>query len=131
MPAIELGHWAAAQQVVERWRADAHTILAAALRDEAQESAQADAVTLCTFLAQREGRRINRGAALSTLHWTAARLDAAVAETGGRVREEKDKSTGGRPAVSLVLTGDAGDFARTDDASKGAAEPVEWEEGEL
>ncbi len=63
-PVITVGHWAAAQIIAERWRADAHRILAAALEADAQEATNKDVETLIALL--RNGSTL-RGDALQKL----------------------------------------------------------------
>lgn len=105
VPTVTLGHWAAAQEIAERWRRDAHAILAAALREEDGDVTTAAATRLMTALSQ-EGGRLSRRDALRRLHCTAAHLDSAIQAAGGRVRDVKQE-TGGRPAEWLELTPDA------------------------
>jgi hypothetical protein len=130
-PTLDLGHWAAAQQITERWRADGHRILAAALDADAQEAGQSDVETLIDLLGRR-GRQ-KRGEVLRALNWSATRLSLAVSGSGGRVVEMQEP-TGGRPAVWLMLAGHAntGASPKAADGDLGgtSAEP-EFEEGEL
>ena len=113
LPVIEIGHWASAQQIVERWRADAHAILAAALREEGAEATQRDSDRLVRFLTDAGGQ-LGRGDLLRLLHWPAARLDTAIGAARGRVRQV-NQQTGGRPAawVELVQPTPAEDGAVT------------------
>jgi hypothetical protein len=87
--------------VAERWRGDAHAILAAALRDETGEVLAAAAARLVAALAQAGGR-LSRRDAQRRLRYTATQLDGAVRAGGARVRERRE-TTGGRPAEWLEL----------------------------
>lgn len=130
-PVLDLGHWAAAQQITERWRADAHRILAAALDADAQEAGQSDVETLTDLLGRRG--RLKRGEVLRALNWSATRLSLAVSASSGRVVEVQ-APTGGRPAIWLMLVGQANSGAPPNsvegDLGGTSAEP-EFEEGEL
>ncbi|MBI2760051.1 MAG: DUF3987 domain-containing protein [Chloroflexi bacterium] len=123
-PVVRIGHWAAAQQIAERWRTDAHAILAAALRDEGYESATTDAERLGQLLTRQD--RMLRGVVLQTLHWTAARLDAAIVAATGRVMAKEEKS-GGRPRIWLSVASDAGPVPDEGTDTNGTSG---WEEGE-
>jgi hypothetical protein len=100
VPTIELGHVAAAQAIVERWRHDAHRILASALEDEAQEASAADSDRLIAFL-EESGPTV-RSLVLQGLRWKATRLDLALSAAAGRV-QETTRATGGRPATALEI----------------------------
>jgi hypothetical protein len=116
-PAVALRHWAAAQEVAERWRRDAHAVLAAALRDEDGDATALAAARLVAALGQAGGR-LARREALRRLRCTTAQLDGALRAAEGRVRERRT-TTGGRPAEWLELTRpDASQPAR------GAQEPA-------
>ena len=116
-PAVALRHWAAAQEVAERWRHDAHAVLAAALRDEDGDATAVAAARLVAALGQAGGR-LARREALRRLRCTTAQLDGALRAAEGRVRERRT-TTGGRPAEWLELTRpDASQPAR------GAQEPA-------
>ena len=122
-PAVALRHWAAAQEVAERWRRDAHAVLAAALRDEDGDATQVAAARLVAALGQAGGR-LGRREALRRLRCTAAQLDGALRATGGRVRERR-AATGGRPAEWLeLLPPDAPQPAHSAPAGPGGAEPA-------
>lgn len=100
-PIIDIGHWSAAQQITERWRASAHTILAAALRSEAEEQAETAVNRLMEAL-RKAGGTANRGDVQRTLNWTKAQLDSAIRDAGERVKEISIQ-TGGRPSARLEL----------------------------
>ncbi|CAA9293281.1 MAG: hypothetical protein AVDCRST_MAG77-4943 [uncultured Chloroflexi bacterium] len=98
MPTLTVGHWAAAQEIAERWRHSAHAILASALRDEATDAAAGAASKLLVALTRAGGRQ-KRGELQRRLNWSAAELDAALLASEGRVRVVEDNTTGGRPSV--------------------------------
>ena len=84
-PLVERRHWAAAQEIAERWRHHAHAVLARALREEAADDAATAAARLVRFLA-KAGGRLGRGDLQRGLHLSSAELDAALAAAGARVR---------------------------------------------
>jgi hypothetical protein len=98
-PTVAIGHWAAAQQTVERWRRDVHVVLAAALRAEAEEAAAKPVGRLAALLERHDGV-MQRGVVERKLNWNAAQVTAAVAASGGRI-VEWDAPTGGRPTKWL------------------------------
>jgi hypothetical protein len=126
--------------VAERWRHDAHAVLAAALRDEDGDATAIAAARLVAEVGQAGGR-LGRREALRRLRCTAAQLAGALRATEGRVRERR-ALTGGRPAEWLELarpdeappepgtsvpTGSPVPASGTDDAAGGAvvvAEPA-------
>jgi hypothetical protein len=99
-PVIQVGHWVAAQEMAERWRADAHHILAAALGGRVHEAGRSDVERLLDTL--RSGRK-TRGTVLRELNWTADQLNAVVAAAGRQVVQTKEQ-TGGHPAYYLALS---------------------------
>lgn len=105
-PVLRLAHWVAAQEIVERWRHDAHRVLATALRDE-KAAGLAKYVERLVQLLMEKGGRVNRGEAQRSLNWTKAVLDEVLTAGSGRVRQVQEE-TGGRPAEVLELVVDAG-----------------------
>jgi hypothetical protein len=105
-PALTLAHWAAAQEIAERWRHDAHALLAAALRDDRAEADAAAAARLVDALVEAGGP-LPRRDLLRRLHWTASTLDTALEAAGERVRQREvlPDSHGGRPAQWVELAG--------------------------
>jgi hypothetical protein len=116
-PLVERRHWAAAQEVAERWRRHAHAVLARALREEAADDAATAAARLVRFLATAGGR-LKRGDLQRGLHLSSADLDAALAAAGPRVRTW-ETDTGGKPARWVALA--VGDSA---EAAGAAASPA-------
>jgi hypothetical protein len=113
-PVVGRRHWAAAQEVAERWRRHAHGVLARALGDEADGAAAAAAARLVRFLS-REGGRQRRGDLQRGLNLTSAELDAAITAAGPRVRAW-DERTRGQPARWVGLTDDPAGPADASDA---------------
>lgn len=100
-PTIGLGHWAAAQEITERWRHSAHRILAAALDSTAAQQAAHDVGRLGEALKKRGGSA-SRGDMLQALNWTKEKLDSAIEHAAGRVKQVNTK-TGGRTSERLEL----------------------------
>ena len=103
---MERRHWAAAQEVAERWRRHAHAVLARALREEAADDAATAAARLVRFLA-KAGGRLRRGDLQRGLNLASAELDAALAAAGARVRTWEER-TRGQPARWVALAPTAG-----------------------
>ena len=100
-PLVERRHWAAAQEVAERWRRHTHAVLARALREEAADDAATAAARLVRFLA-KAGGRLRRGDLQRGLNLASAELDAALAAAGARVRAWEER-TRGQPARWVAL----------------------------
>ncbi len=95
---MERRHWAAAQEIAERWRRHAHAVLARALREEAADDAATAAARLVRFLA-KAGGRLRRGDLQRGLNLASAELDAALAAAGPRVRTWEERTRGAAGAV--------------------------------
>ncbi len=123
VPTLELRHWAAAQEIAERWRTGAHAILAAALRGASEDERLDDASRLIRAL-QLAGGFMRRGEALRRLGWDKERLDGALEAAGEHVQEHRvRREEGGRPAEWLALPGV--EFARFSRfSSQGPDEPI-------
>lgn len=101
-PVLALGHWAAAQEMTERWRQSAHRILAAALRSEDATSRNRDLERVLRLLA-RAKEPVNRGDVLQPLKLRSTELDALIEASGGQIVETTGESTGGRKPRFLEL----------------------------
>jgi hypothetical protein len=122
-PRVARRHWAAAQEIAERWRRHIHLVLARALRAEAADDAATDAARLVRFLLKAGGAQ-RRGELQRALDLTAAELDAAVAAAAPRVRAW-ETHTGGKPArwVGLADQGPGGGIPT--DGTKGTKAPYQ------
>lgn len=120
-PTIRLGHWAAAQELTEAWRRDAHQILSEAIIGESTEARQAAGIRLVGHLerVKREGGeiRVKRGDVLRSLHLTTEELDAAIAASTGAVCGF-EAATAGRPAQYVALAEHAPEEGRATKATK-------------
>jgi hypothetical protein len=98
---VEMRHWAAAQQIAERWRYATHRVLATALLSEDAESQAKQLDRLVSVLGEQGGRS-KRGDIQRRLNWTSEQLTRAIIASGGRVVERSEK-TKGRPAEWVEL----------------------------
>jgi hypothetical protein len=119
---VTLGHWAAAQEIAERWRVHAHQVLARALRDEEDDEAATAAGRLVLYLGKVGGQH-KRADLQRGLNLTAVELDAAIAAAGPRLRTWEEK-TRGQPARWVGLATDAPGAPGAPAAPAGVGAPV-------